>query len=167
MMHRVFLALGSNLGKRSENLRLAIDAFEPDIRVIKCSPVYETPPWGYEDQPEFLNQVVEAYTDLSPGMLLEKIKAIEEKVGREKTFLYGPRTIDIDIIFYDQEIVSSPPLIIPHTHMAERGFVLKPLADIAPDFIHPVLGEKVSSLLTKIDLEDIKFYSAGACREES
>lgn len=166
-MHRVFLALGSNLGERSENLRKAIAALEPQVTVIKCSPIYETPPWGYEDQPKFLNQVIEASTNLPPASLLEYIKAVEERVGRKKTFRYGPRSIDIDIIFYDEEIVDSPPLIIPHAQMAERGFVLKPLVDIAPDFIHPVIGEKVSNLLSKLEVDNINYYSPGACGEES
>lgn len=165
-MHKVFLALGTNLGERAENLHAAIHALEPEVEVIKCSPVYETPPWGFEDQPKFLNQVVEAETDLNPGELLEFLKGIEKMIGREKTFRYGPRLIDIDIIFFDQLVIDSPPLVIPHAHMAERGFVLLPLADLAPEFIHPVTGKTILDLLSNVESEDIEVYSNGACGED-
>ena len=166
-MHTVYLALGSNLGDRAANLRSAIDAFEPEIRITRCSAVYETPPWGYLDQSRFLNQVVEAKTDLSPVGLLDHIKELEQQLGRRETFQYGPRLIDLDIIFYDNEVIESPPLIIPHPRMTERGFVLLPLADIAPHFEHPILGESVSDLLSKIDQEGIVIYSPAGCNENS
>ena len=154
-MHLVYIALGSNLGDRAANLQAAIDAFKPEIHPLKCSPVYETPPWGFSDQPQFLNQIVEAETDLSPGALLKYLKKIEVQLGRQKIFRYGPRLIDLDIIFYEDKVIDSPPLIIPHPHMAERGFVLMPLADLAPDFRHPILGDSVSDLLSKVDTDGI------------
>jgi 2-amino-4-hydroxy-6-hydroxymethyldihydropteridine diphosphokinase len=166
-MHTVYLALGSNLGDRAANLRTAIEAFEPEIQSINCSAVYETPPWGYHDQSKFLNQVVEAETDLSPTELLDHIKELEQQLGRRETFKYGPRMIDLDIIFFDDEVVDSPPLIIPHPRMAERGFVLMPLADIAPHFKHPILGDSVSDLLSKVDQEGIVQYSPAGCDEIS
>ena len=100
-MHLVYIALGSNLGNRSGNLIAAIQYLGPEVRVKKCSAVYETPPWGYEDQPKFLNQVLEVETDLAPGDLLDHVKKIESDVGREVSFRYGPRSIDIDILFFD------------------------------------------------------------------
>lgn len=165
-MHKVFLALGTNLGERAENLRAAIHALEPEVEVIKCSPVYETPPWGFEDQPKFLNQVIEGETDLDPEELLEYLKRIEKMIGREKTFRYGPRLIDIDILFFDQLVIDSPPLVIPHAHMAEREFVLLPLADLAPEFIHPVSGETILDLLSNVESDDIKLFSTGDCGED-
>lgn len=162
-MHTVYLALGSNLGDRAANLRSAIEAFEPEIHITNCSAIYETPPWGYLDQSRFLNQVVEAETDLSPEELLEHIKDLEQQLGRRETFQYGPRVIDLDIIFYGGEIIDSPPLIVPHPRMAERGFVLLPLADIAPHFEHPIFGDSVLDLLSKIDREGIVFYSPADC----
>ena len=164
-MHTIYLALGSNLGDRAANLRSAIEAFEPEIQITNCSAVYETPPWGYLDQLRFLNQVVEAETDLSPAGLLEHIKYLEHQLGRRETFQYGPRVIDLDIIFYDNEVIESPPLIIPHPRMAERGFVLLPLADIAPHFEHPILEDSGAELLSKIDQEGIVLYSPADCNE--
>ena len=138
-MSLAYLALGSNLGNRAENLQTAISFLGSKSKVLNCSPVYETPPWGYEEQPKFLNQVVRVETDLTPSELLDYVKEIERKIGRKETFRYGPRSIDIDILFYDDLVVNTPPLIIPHAQITERAFVLVPLADIAPDYIHPIL----------------------------
>ncbi|MBE9474408.1 MAG: 2-amino-4-hydroxy-6-hydroxymethyldihydropteridine diphosphokinase [Chloroflexi bacterium] len=164
-MHLVFIALGANLGDRAANLQAAIEALEPEVHTLKCSPVYETPPWGYSDQPQFLNQVVEAETDLSPIALLEHMVKIEVQLGRQETFRFGPRLIDLDIIYYDDEVIDSPPLIIPHPRMAERGFVLMPLADLAPDFRHPILGDSVSDLLSKVETLGIFRVPPEGCGE--
>jgi 2-amino-4-hydroxy-6-hydroxymethyldihydropteridine diphosphokinase len=162
----IYLALGSNLGNRSENLLSAIHDLEPDIRVINCSPVYETPPWGYEDQPKFLNQVIEGETFLTPGDLLAYIKNIEDQIGREETFRYGPRSIDIDILFYDDLVIDTPPLIIPHTRIPERAFVLIPMANLSSDFRHPALGVTIEHLLGNVDIKDITYFSSGGCPGE-
>ena len=162
----IYLALGSNLGNRSENLLSAIHHLEPDIRVINCSPVYETPPWGYEDQPKFLNQVIEVETLLPPGELLAYIKNIEDQIGREETFRYGPRSIDIDILFYDDLVIDTPPLIIPHTRIPERAFVLIPMANLSSDFRHPALGVTIEHLLGNVDIKDITYFSSGGCPGE-
>ena len=166
-MHVIFLALGSNMGDRQANLRAAIDALEPDVHPIACSPVYETPPWGYLDQPKFLNQVVKAETHLIPIDLLEYIKEIEVQQGRLETFRNGPRSIDLDIIFYDQEVIDSPPLTIPHPHMETRAFVLVPLADLAPHHQHPILGVSVIDLLAKMDKSGIVRSSPGGCHQQT
>ena len=166
-MAKLYLALGSNIGDRAANLKAAIKAIKPEVNTTKCSPVYETPPWGYDDQPRFLNQVIEAETDLSPGELLSHLKETEKLLGREKTFKNGPRVIDLDIIFYDDLVVNSPPLVIPHAHMQERAFVLIPLAAIAPDFRHPILKESVSELLAKVDQSGITEFSPEGCDEKA
>ena len=166
-MHLIYLALGSNLGNRSGNLIAAIQHLEPDVRVKKCSAVYETPPWGYEDQPKFLNQVLEVETEFAPGALLEHVKNIESDVGREVSFRYGPRSIDIDILFFDDLVIDSPPLCIPHARIPERAFVLVPLAEIAPDYHHPVLGMTVENLLDMVDKKGIQFFSSGGCPGEN
>ena len=166
-MHVVFLALGSNIGDREANLRAAIHALEPEIHPIECSPVYETPPWGYLDQPKFLNQVVKAETHLLPTNLLEYIKEIEVQQGRRETFRNGPRSIDLDIIFYDQEVINSPPLTIPHPRLESRAFVLVPLADLAPHYQHPILRVSVLDLLFKVDKTGIVRSSPGGCNEQN
>ncbi|UFJ40613.1 2-amino-4-hydroxy-6-hydroxymethyldihydropteridine diphosphokinase [Brevibacillus humidisoli] len=132
MTVRVYLALGSNIGDRPQNLRRAVqllDATET-ISVQKLSAVYETEPVGYEEQPAFLNMVIAADTELTPSQLLEAVLAVETQMGRVRTIRWGPRLIDIDILLYGRETVNSPNLQIPHPRMPERGFVLIPLRDV-------------------------------------
>lgn len=158
MEHTVYLALGSNLGNRLSNLKNAISNLTPQMDVKKKSPVYETPPWGVANQPPFLNQCVMALTYLQPEDLLSHLKRLETVLGREPSFENGPRLIDIDILFYDDEIMDAPPLIIPHPRLHSRGFVLVPLNDIVPDLVHPVLGKPVSELLLDVDRLNINEY---------
>ena len=160
MTHIIYIALGTNLGERLENLRAAIEAMTPDVTVLAESHVYETPPWGYEDQPAFLNMVVKAVTDLEPESLLKYLKQIEAELGREKSVRWGPRLIDLDILFYADLVLDTPPLVIPHPRLHERAFVLVPLADVAADYVHPVLGEFVWELLLKADVSGIRPLSA-------
>ena len=157
-MSIVYLALGTNLGDRLANLRAAIEALPSEVKVIAESKVYETPPWGYENQPAFLNMAVKCETNLKPELLLKRLKQLEVQLGREQSFHWGPRLIDIDILFYDDLILKSEPLSIPHPRLHERGFVLVPLADIAPDFIHPVLKKTIKELLASVDIDDIHLY---------
>lgn len=165
-MHTVFIALGSNLGDRKENLRTAIDLLQPEIRPLDCSPIYETPPWGYLDQPNFLNQVIKAETEFTPPVLLAYLKEIESRIGRQKSFRYGPRLIDLDLLFYNGEVIDSPPLTVPHPHLVERAFVLMPLADLAPEFVHPILQVTVADLLTKVNQHGISLYASGGCEKQ-
>ena len=162
MPQDVFIGLGSNLGDRLAALSTAVVLLSPDVRVLKVSKVYETPPWGYEDQPAFLNQVLQAETGLDPPALLKYLKRIEQKLGRKATFRYGPRAIDLDILFYDDLIYSTANLQIPHPMAAERAFVLLPMREIAPDFIHPVLGKSISKLVRSIDSSGIKVYEGSS-----
>ena len=158
MEHTVYLALGSNLGNRLANIKNAISNFTPQLDVKKKSPVYETPPWGYADQPAFLNQVVMAETYLEPDDLLDHLKRLEVVLGREPTFQNGPRLIDIDILFYDDVVIDSPPLQIPHPRLHQRGFVLVPLHDIAPELVHPTLRKSVGEMLLDVESLNIVEY---------
>ncbi len=155
MTQTTYIALGTNLGNRLANLRAAIAAFVPEIVVTAESHVYETPPWGYEDQPAFLNMVVKAETGLGPESLLKNLKQLEVELGREQNFRWGPRLIDLDILFYDNMVIDTPPLVIPHPRLHERAFVLVPLADVAPDLIHPIFQKSVSQLLAEVDRQGI------------
>jgi 2-amino-4-hydroxy-6-hydroxymethyldihydropteridine diphosphokinase len=158
MDHIVYIALGSNVGNRLANLRAAVDNLRPQLMVKEESNVYETPPWGYTDQPAFLNQVVMAETYMEPEPLLHHLKRLELALGRTPSFQNGPRLIDIDILFFDDLTLDSPALKLPHPSLQERAFVLVPLADLAPDLVHPVLNKSVNELLRKVDRSDVKKY---------
>ena len=155
-----YLSLGTNLGDRLANLAAARSALEPLIHLTRCSSIYETTPWGVTDQPDFLNQVVQAQTRLHLHGLLSRLKSIEVDLGRLPTFHYGPRLIDIDILLYADWVIDSPVLTIPHAHLTERAFVLVPLTEIAPDLCHPVTGELMAEVLTRLDLKGISLYQA-------
>ncbi|MBL8061999.1 MAG: 2-amino-4-hydroxy-6-hydroxymethyldihydropteridine diphosphokinase [Anaerolineales bacterium] len=158
MDHVVYLALGSNLGNRLANLKNAISNLTPQMDVEEKSPVYETPPWGHDDQPAFLNQVVKVETYMQPEALLGHLKRLEVVLGRKPTFQNGPRVIDLDILFYDDLVLDSPPLVVPHPRLHQRAFVLVPLNDIASDLVHPVLNRPISELLLDVDRLNINEY---------
>lgn len=147
----VYLALGSNLGDRCNNLRLALEKLSEKVTIIKASSVYETPPWGYVEQPAFYNQVLYGKTLLTPSELLTFVKEIEENMGRVKNFQNGPRLIDIDILLFAEEMVNTENLVIPHPRMVERAFVLLPLSEIEPDIIIPGINKSLSALLRQVD----------------
>jgi 2-amino-4-hydroxy-6-hydroxymethyldihydropteridine diphosphokinase len=158
-MRGIYIGLGSNLGNRLENLNKAVEALPPHIQKMAASPVYETAPWGYLEQPAFLNQVIEVETGLLPVDLLKYLKEIEQKLGRQATFRNGPRLIDLDILVYGDWIFDQDGLVIPHPRMQERAFVLKPLADLAAELYHPVFGMTIQDLLRKVDQKDVKLFA--------
>ncbi|HEY80635.1 MAG TPA: 2-amino-4-hydroxy-6-hydroxymethyldihydropteridine diphosphokinase [Caldilineae bacterium] len=159
-MPAILLALGTNLGDRVANLARARDLLEQNVlRIQAVSPIYETEPWGVLDQPRFLNQILSGVTDLEPEALLDRVKDIERAMGRIFGGVrYGPRIIDIDILAYDDLVFRSPRLTIPHARLPERAFVLVPLADIAPDWRHPLLGLSIVEMLAKLDASGVFPY---------
>jgi 2-amino-4-hydroxy-6-hydroxymethyldihydropteridine diphosphokinase len=147
-----YLSLGSNLGDRAANLRQALEYLAiAGGEVVRRSSIYETEPQELREQPWFLNQVVEIGTTLSAPELLARIGEIERDLGRQRMIAKGPRTIDIDILFYGEAIVDTPELQIPHPRLAERRFVLQPLAELAPDLRHPKTSRTVSEMLATIE----------------
>jgi 2-amino-4-hydroxy-6-hydroxymethyldihydropteridine diphosphokinase len=144
----IYLSLGSNLGDRATNLDRAIAAL-PDagVHVLRCSSIYETEPVDFLDQPWFLNCALEAQTSLSPEKSLAALQGIERLLGSKKLIARGPRIIDLDVLFYQSEVIRTAEVEIPHPRMAERRFVLVPLAELAPKFRHPVLHATIVELL--------------------
>ncbi len=150
-MPRAYLSIGSNLGDRINYINKAIEKLKQNnIKIIKSSNIIETEPYGYKEQGKFLNMAVEIDSDLEPFELMKLISRIESELGRIRTVRWGPRVIDIDIIFYDSLIINEPDLKIPHPDMQNRLFVLKPLQEIAPDFVHPVLNKTITELLESL-----------------
>ena len=158
-MTRVYLGLGSNLGDRYGRLIEAFDRLQAHIAIDVISSIYETEPWGYADQPRFLNVACGGETDLSPQELLGAVKTIETEMGREATFRYGPRAIDIDILLYGDVVVDQTDLAIPHTQLHERDFVLAPLGEIAPDVVHPKLEKTIGTLSAALERAQARVFA--------
>lgn len=159
-MNLVYLQLGSNLGNRIQSLNLAIDMLTLEVGVIiKKSKIYESTPWGVEGQGDFLNQVVLVETIYSPQAVLEYIMNIEKEIGRIRIEKWGERIIDVDILFYNNEIIESASLCIPHKYISKRKFVLIPFAEIQPEFIHPKYDKTIIQLLNECsDDEKVLVY---------
>ncbi len=151
-MSGIFLSLGSNIGDRKKNLTTAVNKLkENNNKIEKISSIYETEPVGYKEQNRFFNIVIEIDTGLPPYELLKLILNVEKDMGRERKIHWGPRNIDIDIIFYKNLIINEPNLIIPHKEMHKRNFVLVPMNEIFPDFIHPVFKKSINDILKNSD----------------
>ena len=156
-----YLGLGTNLGERQKNLESAVQllfrtstAVPPHLRPLRSSSVYETAPWGHTGQPDFLNCVLEVETDLPPDQLLEHIQGVEREMGREWSIRYGPRIIDVDILFHGSQTIFQADLQVPHLRLHQRAFALVPLAELAPNLTHPVLGDTVEEMAGKADGKD-------------
>ncbi len=150
-MPTAYIGIGSNLGNREDNCTAAIKhLIDNGIKVLKLSSRIETEPWGVKDQPNFINMAIKIQTDLPPEDLLTLLKKIEIELGRTPGLRWGPRIIDLDILLYDDLVIKTPELKIPHPGTSDRYFILKPLAEIAADIIHPVFKKSIRSLLSEI-----------------
>ena len=156
-----YLSLGSNLGDPAANIRQGLERMSSDeIRVLRLSSLFETEPRDYADQAWFINAVAEVETSLSPCDLLSRLLEVEQQMGRVRTIKNGPRILDIDIVYYGNEAITLPGLEIPHPRIRERRFVLEPLAELNPDVRHPLTGESVSELLSKVGDQNVRRTSS-------
>jgi len=160
----VYIGIGSNLGNREKNCLRAIELLEKrGIPVKKKSSTYETEPWGIKDQPRFINMVIEVETFFEPEELLRILEEVEREVGRGVAFKWGPRIIDLDILLFDNIFLKEDNLEIPHPLMDKRDFVLKPLCEIAPDIIHPLLKVRICDLLKELEKSQIRNSNPSRC----
>lgn len=163
-MAEAFIAIGSNLNDRKKYMINAVKELCSFSKIVIIAPLYKSEPYGFTNQPYFFNSAILLETDVGPQELLDKLKGVEKKLGRKSCKRWGPRKVDLDIIFYNQKIVKTDQLTIPHSDFHNRNFVLRPLADIAPDFVSPVHHETISQLLgscqdeTKIKLIATDWY---------
>lgn len=150
-MHIAYIAFGSNIGNRQEYIKKAIEKLnENGMKIIKISKLYETEPYGFLEQENFINGVVKVKTEDSPQELLNKLMKIEIDLQRVRDVRWGPRTIDLDILCYDNIVIDTDNLKIPHIDMQNRRFVLEPFCDVEPDYIHPVLGKSIALLYKEL-----------------
>jgi 2-amino-4-hydroxy-6-hydroxymethyldihydropteridine diphosphokinase len=150
-MSEAYIGIGSNLGNRKQNCENAISLLKENrITVLKRSTMFETAPWGIKDQPKFINMAIKIDTILEPEDLLSLLKEIESAIGRTQTFRWGPRIIDLDILLYDNSIINTNTVKIPHPGIKDRDFVLRPLSEIAPEKIHPVFKKSIKKLLDEL-----------------
>ncbi len=160
-LNRVFVGLGGNIGEPVAQLERALSALArlPESTLVRTSSFYQSPPWGIDAQPPFVNAVAELATSLSPDQLLASLLAIEQAAGRERTLRWGPRVLDLDLLLFGDLVIDRPGLRIPHPHLHQRAFVLLPLAEIAPDFFVPGLGS-VTELLRAVDCAGVTAIAA-------
>jgi 2-amino-4-hydroxy-6-hydroxymethyldihydropteridine diphosphokinase len=153
----VYIGIGSNLGGKLANCRRALEAIgaDPRNRLVRCSPLYRTEPVGKKDQDWFINGVAAVDTSMAPGELLEFLLSVEDRMGRVREEKWGPRIIDLDILFYGDAVIDEETLRVPHPRLQERRFVLIPLNDIAPDLVHPVFRRNISQLLSELKSEEM------------
>ncbi len=160
-MAKIYLALGSNVGQRKSNLKKALELLKRNVKVVKLSLVYQTKPVGYEKQNNFLNMALEGKTQLTPIELVKFTGQVEKEVGRIRRFRYGPREIDIDILFYDDLVYHHERIQVPHPRLQERDFVLRPLMDLNPRIFHPVYKKTVKQLYSGISEGNLSVLGRG------
>ena len=154
-MVKAYIGIGSNLGNKEENIRKAISLIKGKCKILKISSLYETEPIGHKEQDWFLNCAIEIGTKLKPQELLEFLLSIEKNLGRVRTIKNGPRTIDLDILFYGNKTINEDNLIVPHPRLHERLFILEPLKEICPNFVHTVLNKSIDELYSLVDKSEI------------
>lgn len=163
-----FIGIGSNQGDRGENLRRAMERLGglEDTKVLRASSIYRTEPVGRTDQPEFLNMAAELETSLAPGELMKTLLEIEKGLGRTREERWGPRTVDLDILYYGNQVVKGPDLEIPHPRAHQRAFVLEPLSELAPELVDPISGKTVREMLAGLDRRGQGVEKAGSIKPD-